>query len=332
MKAVWFVTGNPNNPKAVDAGREFVLRATKRGVRVRSDAGFLGGLSRGNEPADLVVVFGGDGTLFHAARSTGIPDAPFVGVNCGQRGHLMELSPRHLAREVSVLIEKKFRVDAHPRLEAIDGSKILGSAVNDCVIAPNKSAIVMKYACAVSGQFFRGIGDGVIVSTPLGSTAYAHSTGAPVVLAGAEVLLVSPVNPIEQTHRLIVAQDEEIAFSELRANRGRIEIVLDGQERVALGDRVRIRLAKKPFKLARRLSPTGQRTGRQGLSAAAQLVHARLHLDGSQTVAQLVKTTGLTEKTIRASLQKLTDRQLAERESLSGKKRNALFRSSDWPG
>ena len=147
--------------------------------------------------ADLIICFGGDGTILHAAKAAKHHDVPILGVNMGSVGFMAELEHNELSM-LKKLIDNQYRLESRMMLDVrvLRGGRVVyeDSVLNDAVVS--KGAVARGIQCTVYAdgiQTFRISGDGVIVSTPTGSTAYSMSAGGPIVEPTAENLIVTPI-------------------------------------------------------------------------------------------------------------------------------------------
>lgn len=196
------------------------------------------------EPVDLLVTLGGDGTLLRGARTITGADIPVLGINLGHLGFLTSCSGRNLATAFEQLRSGDFTLDYRVTLEASihDASGQRGEpqiALNDFVVHHSGAARIARLDLFVGqaeghdeiGSFSA---DGVIVSTPTGSTAYSLSAGGPIVAPGVDCILVTPVCPHTLAVRpLVLAADERVIIKEVDPAGG-LMLSVDGQEAVAI--------------------------------------------------------------------------------------------------
>ena len=212
----------------------------------------------GSRHLDLVIVLGGDGTLLSAARATAAVDVPLLGVNLGSLGFLTEVLPQALYTMLDA-IEQGRAVIEHRSLmvcELLRGEDVRGSYLvfNDAVVNKTALARLNTYDLYIDKVFVSSYrADGMIVSTPTGSTAYSLSAGGPVLMPSVSALVVTPVAPHALTHRPLVVPDSAEIEILLRTEDEVAYLSLDGQPGLDLsdGDRVRCRRTEHQVNLFR---------------------------------------------------------------------------------
>lgn len=211
---------------------------------------------------DLAIVVGGDGTLLNAARSLSDYDIALVGVNLGRLGFLVDVSPGEMTARLDEILAGDYTVEErlllHCRVER-DGQVLMeGDALNDVVIHKWEVARMIEFETFINGKFVHTHrSDGLIVSTPTGSTAYALSGGGPVLHPALDAVVLVPICPHTLTNRPIVVDANsriEVIVSNREPTEG--QLTCDGQihHRVNTGDRIHIEA--KPRRL-RLLHPPG---------------------------------------------------------------------------
>jgi NAD+ kinase len=184
--------------------------------------------------ADLVLVFGGDGSILHVARRLGRNPLPVLGVNYGRFGYLADVEPGELETAVKRWLSGDVRLVERQRLavRVLRGGKGVdqGLALNDVVIARDQAGRMVDVDVRIDGRLALGVsGDGLIVATATGSTAHALSAGGPLLEPTVRALVLVPIAPHSLAHRaLVLAADRRI---ELRPQAGRepARVVLDGR-------------------------------------------------------------------------------------------------------
>lgn len=208
--------------------------------------------------ADVLIVLGGDGTILSAARLAAERSIPILGVNMGGLGFLTEVRLDELYHALDRLLANDYVIDERLMLHTLihrHGETVAsGTVLNDVVISKGTLARMIELKIAIQGQFITSLrADGLIVSTPTGSTAYSLSAGGPIVNPSVQALILTPISPHTLTHRpLIVPVDVEIEVTLTSRDDGAMA-TLDGQVGVAIvqGDTTRVRLSNHRTKLVR---------------------------------------------------------------------------------
>ncbi len=230
----------------------------QRGVRTELDqvtAGYLNrsdGFSRESPPEslDLMIVLGGDGTLLSVARGIGASETPIMAVNLGGLGFMMTTGPGELIAQLERVFTGDYAEKRRTvlRTEIIRGKESLGSynALNDVVI--NKAAVarLLLLDAFVDDDFVcKYRADGLIISTPTGSTAYSLSAGGPVIYPSVSAICLTPICPHTLTNRPVLLPDSSTVDVVLQGGDDESYLTIDGQVglNLELHDRVRTRLA-----------------------------------------------------------------------------------------
>ena len=205
---------------------------------------------------DALVTLGGDGTLISAVRRSFEYDIPVLGVYAGNLGFLADVNLDELDEFVNNMVKGRVRVDERSILEVrvvSEKSEKKMYAFNDMVLTRPSVSNMIHIETLVDGKSFNTYyGDGVIVSTPTGSTAYNLSAGEPVVFPFSEVFTLTQISPHSLTQRPVVLPGE---FSiEMKTPEDRALVIIDGQDMQELGQRdiVHIKLASNKAKLIHR--------------------------------------------------------------------------------
>jgi NAD+ kinase len=197
--------------------------------------------------ADLLVAVGGDGTMLHTARMAAAEGVPVLGINRGRLGFLADVGPDRMLESVDDALEGRCLPEARMLLEAqlqCDGRQISALALNDIVVAKRETGRMLDLRTWVDGTYVNTHGgDGFIVSTSTGSTAYALSCGGPIVHPSLAAIVLVPICPHTLSDRPIVVGADSIVEIEL-ADRfeARAQVVCDGMVLSDLepGERLRI--------------------------------------------------------------------------------------------
>lgn len=206
---------------------------------------------------DIAIVIGGDGTLLNVARHLAAFEVPLVGVNMGRLGFLTDIPVEHMETEIGHILNGEFERDERFMLtaEIMRAGKIIKSfsAMNDVIIGKGELSRIIELEVFESGEFVHSVrGDGLIISTPTGSTAYALSAGGPIVHPGLPAMVLVPICPHTLSNRpIVVSSDAVIETVVTGTSQQRAHVTFDGQEMFALdvNDRVYTRRAEHPVQL-----------------------------------------------------------------------------------
>ncbi len=209
------------------------------------------------EAYDLVVVLGGDGTLLSVARTLK-PGVPILGVNLGNLGFLTEINRVELYPALVQVLAGQFRVEERSlfevELQRNGGAPVSYRVLNDAVITKSALARIIELTLKVDGHLIaRFRSDGLIISTPTGSTAYNLSAGGPIVNPLLPVAVLTPICPHALSMRPIVVPDAGPIEVTLETQREEVYLTLDGQEGTSLGyrDTVHVTRSATPVRLAK---------------------------------------------------------------------------------
>ncbi len=206
--------------------------------------------------ADLCVIFGGDGTLLSVGRSLAGTDMPMLGVNMGKLGFLAEFTVEHLQKHFDEILSGKVKPVERMRLEvcvsSCDKPNFCSPATNDVAISAGEPFRMIDLQVSQGQtQISRYLGDGLVVSTPTGSTGYNMSAGGPIMEPTLDAMAITPIAPHTLSVRPIVVQPElTVRITAMRVNPG-TNMMIDGQISCGLcdGDTVEVSRAKKPMLL-----------------------------------------------------------------------------------
>jgi NAD+ kinase len=161
--------------------------------------------------ADLIVAIGGDGTLLYAARLVAGHSVPLLGINRGRLGFLTDVSPASMLEDVDSVLAGRYLEDRRSLLAATlahrDGKKVRAFALNDVVVNKLETGHTMEFETSINGRFVNSHGgDGIVIATATGSTAYALSCGGPIIEPDLDVWVLAPICPHTLSDRPIVVR------------------------------------------------------------------------------------------------------------------------------
>jgi NAD+ kinase len=183
---------------------------------------------------DFLIVLGGDGTLLSAVRDMAGKNVPILGVNLGGLGFLTEITLEELYPVLGQVLEGKMEIESRMKLKAqvIRGGELIGeyTVLNDAVITKSVLARIINIKSSINGAYVTTYrGDGVIISTPTGSTAYSLAAGGPIVYPTLDSILITPICPHALTNRPLLVPDRVKVEFKLESEESDVRLTLDGQ-------------------------------------------------------------------------------------------------------
>ncbi|HWG43936.1 MAG TPA: NAD(+)/NADH kinase [Gemmataceae bacterium] len=233
--------------------------------------------------ADLTLVLGGDGAILHAARQMGYRQTPVLGVNLGRLGFLADLSPDELCSVFPRVVRGEYRVTEHLMFECIveslgDKRTILG--LNEIALQSGPPFRMIQLDLILDGEVVSGYsGDGLIISTPIGSTAHSLSAGGPILGQELAAFVITPICPHSLTSRPVVESADKVYTIAVRrlSPDASLVLVIDGQEQGQLTSEHRVTVRKAPvsFRLVKVPGRSYYQTLRDKLHWGAPLNYRR---------------------------------------------------------
>ncbi|MHB8137060.1 MAG: NAD(+)/NADH kinase [Smithellaceae bacterium] len=209
---------------------------------------------------DLIAVLGGDGTMLRTARYVAQHPVPIVGINMGTFGYLTEVNLNETYEALELILKGDFLTEKRMMLDVKirRGKKIIGSGIvlNDVVINRGNLSRIVELETSINSQYLTTYkSDGLIISTPTGSTAYSLSAGGPIVFPGKELIIINPICPHTLTNRPVIFPENSDLQITMWSKESGATVTLDGQEsfRITSGDVMTIRKSKYYTRLV--LSP-----------------------------------------------------------------------------
>jgi NAD+ kinase len=252
------VLARDQSPRVQDAWRELaVFLKTQERTEVVA-AAVTEDLQLHGLDADLVVVLGGDGAILRACRQLGTEQLPILGINLGRLGFLADLSPDEFREKFPQIRAGEYRVVEHLMFECkihhADGTVDTHLGLNETAILAAGSLQMLEIQLEINDELVTTYScDGLLVSTPVGSTAHNLSAGGPILRQGLQAFVITPICPHTLTNRPLVDDANHVyRMSVPNAPEG-VAIVIDGQIKQPLqpDDVVEVRKARESFKLAK---------------------------------------------------------------------------------
>ncbi len=287
---------------------------------------------------DLILVVGGDGDLLRVFQKIGLESIPVLGVSeADGESFLTDVGVSNLKQALQDIASSNYQVEEVTRLEVLVDDRNLPPVLNEVALFPTRSASLIEYLLKVDGEtVWRDYGDGLIIATPTGSTAYAMSAGGPMVHQKAAVFLIVPVNSVDVTRRPFIVNDAStIEVSEINS-RYDCEAVLDGILRVKVENWIKAKKAAAPAKMVRLVgaSATQSKIRRKvklaeellKMPPSAKLVLKTLEYEGPLGQKEISEKTLLPPRTTRLALKLLLSKGLIKRSQDLRDARHRLYR------
>ena len=211
--------------------------------------------------ADYVISMGGDGTFLKAAVRVGIKSIPLIGINMGRLGFLADVLPGEVETALQAVLEGNYNIEEHTAIQiSTNGGDFDGChyALNDIAVLKRDIASMIGIHTSIDGSFLVNYqADGLIVSTPTGSTAYSLSNGGPIIVPQTRTLCLTPVAPHSLNIRPIVISDSSTVTLEVESRSHNYLVAVDGRS-YTMHEGSTVTISKAPF-VTRILKPNGRR-------------------------------------------------------------------------
>jgi NAD+ kinase len=207
--------------------------------------------------ADFVISMGGDGTFLKAASRVGAKSIPILGVNMGRLGFLADISADQFAPTIDALYHDDYYLESRALIQVETDGAPLGTyhcALNDVAILKRDTASMISIRTSVNGQYLHTYqADGLVISTPTGSTAYSLSNGGPIIVPGTKVFSMTAVAPHSLNVRPFVLPDSSVIDLEVESRSHNFLVAIDGRsEKCAEGTKLTLRRAPYDIKVVKR--------------------------------------------------------------------------------
>ncbi|MBI5572947.1 MAG: NAD(+)/NADH kinase [Elusimicrobia bacterium] len=238
-----FIIANKEKPKAVEFAKKISGWLKKQKTRKQSGE-------------KIAVVLGGDGMMIKSARELAPKNISLFGVNLGKLGFLAETDLKNVFTSVKKIIEGVYKIEERSmlKIEILRNKKIINNfiALNDAVIKNGRTARVINLNLNINNKQVTEItADGLIISTPTGSTAYSLAAAGPIVHPKTQNIIITPIAPHTLSQRPVIIPDNFIIDVRVNSNHNDVILSIDGQidSVLSVGDIVKIQKYKTPVKL-----------------------------------------------------------------------------------
>lgn len=292
--------------------------------------------------ADYIITIGGDRLILKTLLLINNKSIPIVGLSGrGTKSFLSVASINDFTEIIKRIIKGDYKVVDKLRIEARVDDITLPPAINEIALFTRLSGKMMRYSLIINNEFiWRDEGDGVIISTPTGSTAYALSAGGVIVMGDVDVLEVVPVNTTVLTHKpIITSASNTIVIDEIYPSES--VLIIDGQLRKNIaGEKILVKKSRYPAKfiafpkdeysslykkLKKRIISQDEDMAIKSLPPSSKLILKVLQYEGPLTTKEIVNKAGLPQRTVSYALKILLDKGLVVRKSYSRDSRQNLY-------
>ena len=265
------IFGNTYQPKKSVSIQKILASLSERKADVYMEREFYDFLQNGQQlhievtrvfegndfDADFVISMGGDGTFLRAASMVGSKEIPILGINTGRLGFLADVNAHEIERIIGALYDDDFTLETRSViLVETDGQILQGYpyALNDVAILKRDSASMISIRANINGQYLNTYqADGLVISTPTGSTAYSLSVGGPIIVPGTKVFSMTAVAPHSLNVRPIVLPDNSIIELGVESRSHNFLVAIDGRsEKCNEGTKITLRRAPYDIKVVKR--------------------------------------------------------------------------------
>ena len=214
----------------------------------------FGGNDLINNPVDLLISFGGDGTFLDTATMVKNSQIPILGINAGRLGFLANITQDDIDQAVLAISTKQYKIDNRTLLQVYNSMELLNKpcqfALNEITMIKKDSSSMLKIHAEINDRFLNTYwADGLIVATPTGSTAYSLSCGGPILTPGSDNFVITPVSPHNLNLRPLVVSDNENISLKAESREGQFLLTMDSQS-FTVDNNKPVRLKKAEFTLS----------------------------------------------------------------------------------
>lgn len=210
------------------------------------------------EHCDMIFAFGGDGTILNTAQNVGERETPILGINVGGLGFLTEVPLGKCEEVFDQILEGHYHIEERTMLKAqspVDPQPFY--ALNDIVIDRGQYIRVIEIKIDINQQYLNSyVADGLLISTPTGSTGYSLSSGGPITVPSSKVLIINPISPHSLTNRPVIIPDTSVVEATVSSEYPEITVAADGMDARYYESGAHLIIEKAPF-AARLVKPPG---------------------------------------------------------------------------
>jgi len=285
---------------------------------------------------EIIIAIGDDNLMLNTFRELGEKQIPLLGIS-SSRGFLAQCDAANFQDCLKLLKSDKYTIFKRSRIVAVFNKKTTPIALNDIGLFSSKSASLLRYTLNLNNEkFMTDTSDGIVISTPTGSTGYSFSAGGPVVLDEPSILSITPISSLEKHAPLIISDDTKISITGIQAQSP--VVIIDGSIRIPLkDDSLAIEKSKysanfvqfsKEYSIENKLKKRVAALNVdkiKNLPPSAKLIYKILAYEGSLTQKELINSTFLPERTVRYALELLTKKDLIAKRPYLNDARQTIY-------
>lgn len=233
------IIANPDKPKAKIIVPQIIAWLDERGIEILDESEA--------QSADIVLALGGDGTFLKAARIVAKHDIPILGINLGSFGFLTDIPSEGVFSALKNVLQKRYKIEERIAL-SVNFEDVELFALNDVVVSTNEIGRMINLRVSVNEEYLSDISsDGLIISTPTGSTAYSLSAGGPIVYPLLEAIILTPICAHTLSMRpLILSSESRIT---IKPTEGKSIVCCDGQVKITVKEGTELKVNKAEHKV-----------------------------------------------------------------------------------
>lgn len=309
-----------SNSESIELAKKVISCLKRKNLDFEPDI-TLGGSKKVSEAdAGFILAVGDDNLILETFRNLGKKQIPLLGI-ASMQSFLAQSDASSFQQHIELIEKKKFGIQKKSRIVAKFNESQKYPALNDIGIFPAKSASLMRYSLNVNGsQIWKDSADGIIISTPTGSTGYTFSAHGPIILGEPEILSITPIASLEKKTTVIVSDKSSIKITDVQASSP--IVIIDGDIRVPLKSSIEIERSKydalfvqfsKEYSIEKKLKKRTSvvlSSNIKALPPSAKLIYKILSYEGDLTQKEIVSATNLPERTVRYALELLLSKGL----------------------
>ncbi len=198
---------------------------------------------------DMIFAFGGDGTMLRTIQVVGQNETPVLGVNVGGLGFLTEVPLEGFDKNFRTIVDGNYHIEERMILEGVvEGHKKPMYALNEFAIEKGRSTNVIEVSMEIDGKAFNDyVADGLIISTPTGSTGYSLSSGGPIVVPTSQCMILNPICPHSLTNRPVIIPSESKLSMKIYTDYPEVIITADNQDIREVPNRTQLKIQQAPY-------------------------------------------------------------------------------------